>query len=179
MKRVVTALALSVAALAGAGAILSLVAPEAMAQVRAALVKNVDEPGRAPYHVYVEITQFNCFFGGCSNFGNFSGVILFDLPPVPAGKRLIITNVSGQLPSSSMENARIGFQSQQIISFQLVKWAFFGPFFLQFGGLGSFTAEANVNYGPGEQPHINLYLPSPTNYVGALHISGYFIDASN
>jgi hypothetical protein len=179
MKKVFMTIGAAAAVVAGVGAVLSFVAPKAIAQIRAALVKNVDEPGRAPYDVYVEVSTFSCFFGGCSNFGNFGGTVLFDLPAVPAGKRLIIKRVSGRLPSSTAVNAHIGFQTSQVISFQLVKWAYFGPFFSEFGVVQSFTADTEVTYGPGEQPHIHMFLPSQTNTTGFLQISGYYIDATN
>jgi hypothetical protein len=51
--------------------------------VRAALVSNVDDPGRIPYS-----HQANCTWNG-------SDVCIVDPPPVGAGKRLVITHVSG------------------------------------------------------------------------------------
>ena len=58
-------------------------AGHAIAQaVRAALVSNVDEPGRIPYQ-----TDQGC--------NAATGICSAALPPVPAGKRLVITNVSG------------------------------------------------------------------------------------
>jgi hypothetical protein len=56
-----------------------------LAQVRAALVQNVDDPGRIPYQGVRA-----CFFQS----NNFCTV---NFPPVPAGKRLVITHVSGFL----------------------------------------------------------------------------------
>jgi hypothetical protein len=64
-------------------------AGHAIAQaVRAALVSNVDEPGRVPY-------QFGRDFLDC-NPGN----CLVQFPPVPPGKRLVITNISGDIATS-------------------------------------------------------------------------------
>lgn len=181
MKRMLRMSGVVVALLAGAGAILSVVAPGAMAQVRIVrieLVKNVDEPGRAPYEVYVEFTQDGCSIGGCSNFYfDIEGLVLFDLPPVPAGKRLIIRHVSGRLPGSSELLAHVGFQSQREFFFRFVKWSFFGPFYP--GAGQGFNSEAYLTYAPGEQPHVHLVVPDQNAGIGFLQISGYFIDATN
>jgi hypothetical protein len=50
--------------------------------VRAALVRNQDEPGRNPYSQTV-----GCFSSGCS----------VTFPPVPAGQRLVVTFFNGAL----------------------------------------------------------------------------------
>lgn len=61
--------------------------PKAIAQIRAALVKNVDEPGRAPFQFHQ-----SAYVGVSSPCGlNFCD---FRLPAVPAGKRLVITNIA-------------------------------------------------------------------------------------
>jgi hypothetical protein len=61
-------------------------AGRAIAQaVRAALVSNVDDPGRIPYAVEKI----------CSP--SASQICITNTPPVPAGKRLVVTHVSGQL----------------------------------------------------------------------------------
>lgn len=62
-----------------------------LAQVRAALVQNVDEPGRNPYQ---ESQAFN-FIGSCSGAGGEICSVSF--APVPAGYRLVVTSVSGRL----------------------------------------------------------------------------------
>jgi hypothetical protein len=81
--------------MAGGFAVLVLVvgvfsAGPAIAQaVRAALVSNVDDPGRIPYRVVESFSQQDCEFG-CQG----------GAPLVPAGKRLVITNVSGDLSTT-------------------------------------------------------------------------------
>jgi len=55
-----------------------------MAQVRAALVKNVDEKGRNPYQQ-----------SGATGCG--SGLCDFTFPAVPAGKRLVVEHVSANI----------------------------------------------------------------------------------
>src|SRR5258706_15121720 len=54
--------------------------------VRAAVVKNIDEPGRSPFQ------QEAFFSGSCPNITACS----VNYAPVPANKRLVITNVSGR-----------------------------------------------------------------------------------
>ena len=168
-----------VAVLCAAAWLVTFTGTEAIAQIRAALVKNVDEPGRQPYEAYVEFTQSNCSFGGCSTFNNFGGTVLFDLAPVPAGKRWVIQHVSGRIPSNTSADAHVGLQTQQIISFQLVKWAFGGPFQPQFGTTQFFSTPTFVTVGPGEAPHVHVFLPSGNNVVGFLSFSGYLIDSTN
>jgi len=58
-----------------------------MAQVRPAIVKNVDEPARSPYQAYVHAAVGPGSACG-TNFCDFS------FPAVPANKRLAVTNVS-------------------------------------------------------------------------------------
>lgn len=58
----------------------------ALAQVRPALVKNLDEPGRAPFQFYAGVARGET---GCG--GNYCTI---SLPAVPANKRLVITNVA-------------------------------------------------------------------------------------
>lgn len=76
--------------LAGALALLAVFgkfyAVPVIAQVRAALVKNVDEKGRAPYQQsgFVQCTNGNSF---CDLF----------LPAVPANKRLVVEHVSANI----------------------------------------------------------------------------------
>lgn len=59
------------------------VGPAIAQTVRAALVSNVDDPGRIPYQILG-----SCFFSGTTDCHS-------NLPPVPARMRLVITQVSG------------------------------------------------------------------------------------
>ena len=70
-------------------AVIIVVSLKAPAQVRPAVVKNIDEPGRIPYQQHVAAAKASANCGG--NFCDFL------LPTVPAGKRLVITNFSGHL----------------------------------------------------------------------------------
>jgi hypothetical protein len=60
--------------------------PKLMAAIKAALVQNVDEPGRNPYSENKSTVD-------CIGFGTNNCNLQFS--PVPAGKRLVVTNVSG------------------------------------------------------------------------------------
>ncbi len=69
-------------------AVVSITRSDVVAQIRAALVKNVDEPGRVPY-----VQFFSAVPGLATGCGlNFCD---FYPPVVPAGKRLVITDVYG------------------------------------------------------------------------------------
>jgi len=140
-------------------------------------VKNVNEPGREPYEAYVEFSRFGCSGFACENFNTLGDIILFDGPVVPAGKRLIVKKLSGRLPNNSVQDVSIVLQQTQIVSQQLVKFGFYGPFFGQFNGLAGFSTDAFVTYGPGERPHFNAILPSGNNFIGYVTLTGYLIDA--
>ena len=60
-----------------------LFAQPVLAQTRSALVQSVDEPGRNPYQ---ELRNFNC---------RVRVICEFEFAPVPAGKRLVLTHISG------------------------------------------------------------------------------------
>jgi hypothetical protein len=78
---ITTALALALTGLIGA--------PAAQAQTRAALVQSVDEPARNPY----QEVQSNTTCRGTT-------VCSFNYADVPAGKRLVVTNIAGYVDTS-------------------------------------------------------------------------------
>ena len=139
-------------------------------------VKNANEPGREPYEAYIEFHSSGCGGFGCSNFNTLGTVVLFDGPEVPADKRLVVRKLSGRLPNSDVLNLSVVLQQSQILSQQLVKFGFYGPFFAQ-GALAGFSTDAFVTYGPGERPHFNLILPNGNNFIGYITLTGYLIDA--
>jgi hypothetical protein len=66
-----------------------------LSQIKAAFVQNVNEPGLNPYQFYVSFKQGFTFPQGV---GTCTGVQCdFVLPPVPSGKRLVITNITGNI----------------------------------------------------------------------------------
>ena len=68
--------------------------------IRAALVSNVDDPGRIPYEVR----------GLCNHLSTTS--FCSASQPVPAGKRLVSTHVAGFV----RENCRAAFRSKRLLS---------------------------------------------------------------
>ncbi len=76
-------------ALSLAAALLPWASP-AVAQTRAALVQSIDEPGRNPY----QETQSNTTCRGTTVCG-------FNFAAVPAGKRLVLTNISGYVDTGA------------------------------------------------------------------------------
>lgn len=155
---------------------------QAVAQVRPSYVKNVDEPGRTPYSTSMEFTTSACS-SNCSNLTTLWGVTVFDGPVVPAGKRLVVQWVSGDIASAN-EHISVGVQSGRIISNQWTIWQFAGPFYsFDSGGtpLYSFGTPAFFTVEPGQSPHFRLRISdaSPVNYSMTLFVSGYLIDAAN
>lgn len=137
------------------------------AQVRAAIVQNVDEPGRNPY----QETQF-VICGGPQNCN-------FSFAAVPAGKRLVLTNVNGfvdvkngTLPNANVESSLGGSQYATV----------FVPGTRGTVNLGStrvvYNSEVKAYFGPGEQPSgfYGLFSTSDTFVGGGLMtLTGYYV----
>ena len=140
----------------------------AVAQTRAALVQNVDEPGRNPY----QETQFT-ICGGPQNC-NFTFAV------VPSGKRLVLTHVSGfvdvrggTLPNSNVESNFGGNQFATVF--------FAGTRGTVFAGATRIVYNSDVlaYFGPGEQPSGFYGLFSTTDTflnAGSLTLTGYYIN---
>lgn len=91
MQRMATSLRAWPAALAlAAGAVGVLGTLPAAAQTRAALVQSVDEPARNPY----QETQFNIACRG-------TPICVLDFAVVPAGKRMVVTHISGYVDTAN------------------------------------------------------------------------------
>ena len=89
MKRALTYGLMTVGAVALLGALGFSTTPRLMAQIRAALVKSVDEPGRSPYQATV-----SC------NTGNNTLCVAFT-DPVPVNMRLVLTHVGAEFDIAS------------------------------------------------------------------------------
>jgi hypothetical protein len=142
-----------------------------LAQVRAALTQNIDEPGRNPYQEY--------YFSGSATCGSGQKFCNFDYSTVPVGKRLVVTHVSGyvdviggMLPNCNIQSSFGGSQYAE---------AFFtgvrGP-------VTSVSTRIFINqdllmyFGPNETPHTFCGLVSTSdNFAGAgnIELSGYYI----
>jgi hypothetical protein len=142
-------------------------AGHAIAQaVRAALVSNVDDPGRIPY-----ASQARCAF----STGSTSCSIVF--PPVPAGKRLVLTHVSGliteNLPGGTLILPRVfgGNSTYLLVTYQ--------------GGgavYNYFVIDQQVLkfYDAGQTPAVGLELGAAPNAGsdGDFNLTGYMLDCT-
>jgi hypothetical protein len=139
--------------------------PQVIAQVRPALVRNVDEPARVPYFVQAQPT--------CP----YSNECLVAGPVVPAGKRLRVTRLEGmillQVPnvivylSVNNDNAPVVLFPSSVFN-----QSFFGS------GV-SFNQEVDFTFEAGQAPY--LCVGTSGGAVSADHrnrytIAGYLVD---
>ena len=143
-----------------------------MAQVRAAIIQNQDEPGRNPYQESYFAFGTDCAAG--SQFCNYN------FSAVPVGKRLVLTNVSGYvdvkngtLPNANIQSSVAGSQSAAIF-FTGVRGAV--------STSGStrmyFNQPVRAYFGEGEKPHGFEGLVSTTDSFaggGEMVLSGYYV----
>jgi hypothetical protein len=100
--------------LALAAIVLMLAPGEAIAQ-RPALTKNIDEPGRIPYQQFVSAKpapSSACGLNFCT----------FVLPVVPAGKRLVVTDLYGTVslqPTGRVHSLRLEVWDRSVIPWVL------------------------------------------------------------
>jgi len=151
----------------------------ASAQVRAAYVKNVDEPGRIPYSQMAGFSPEGCAYNACNNFNHSPDGYRFSGDPIPAGKRFVAQWVSGEIPAAT------GYNTIAIMVGPATHvWQFAGPFYSydshgqtpiqSFGTPAFFTVE------PGASPAIRVRMQDPSpGYQTSIVISGYLIDANN
>lgn len=163
-----------------AAVISGIAAAPAIAQaVKAALVKNVDEPGRQPFEVNVDFTSSGCS-SHCVNFISSGTARNFATdPPVPMGKRWVVTEISGSIPSSSSIGNYMLLQDQQCFCFTVSKFYYWGPFISVAGVLQGFNAPVFTTIGPGERAHLYLEISAANNNFGDIVLSGYLIDSTN
>jgi hypothetical protein len=85
------------AAISTLAAVGTFTAKPLMAQIKAALVQDIDEPGRIPYQ---SIAVFSQGGGGCVGPNCFScsgNLCSLNFAPVPSNKRLVVTSVLGEV----------------------------------------------------------------------------------
>jgi hypothetical protein len=151
------------------GAVCALYAPQVLAQARSALVQSVDEPGRNPYQESLSNTT-------CRT----TTVCAFDFAAIPAGKRLVVTHISGYVDTAggTLPN---GFLSSTFGGSQYATVAFTGvrgPT----SGLGTrifFNHSVLAYFGVGENPRGVLHVngTGDTMSGGAqLMLTGYFVN---
>jgi hypothetical protein len=149
--------------LAGALALMAVLgkyyAVPALAQARAALIKNIDEKGRNPY---IQSGFLSCAAG--------TGLCDLFFPAVPSGKRLVIEQVSANINTSATPNA----------TFLVVS----GGTYFTLAPSGSaastfFAVNARVLafYESGQTPVYRVAMPSssPGVAIGAT-VAGYLVD---
>jgi hypothetical protein len=137
--------------------------------VRAALVSNVDDPGRIPY-----ARSTNCTF-------DVSGLCETLLPLVPDGKRLVITHVSGLVE----ENLPGGTYLRVLVqtSGSSGDFASFVPTYIgSFVGSNTFVFDQSVLLfvDAGQYAVTSVSLGgSPSNSAAQFSLTGYMLDCSN
>jgi hypothetical protein len=134
-------------------------------------VRNVDEPGRAPYQEYRSAQFSSCGSLNCE----------LDFAPVPAGKRLVIRSVSGSVnvsPGTVLVNATLVtefakrlvdvptfFQGNATTSLGNQDWLRFNSFIFAYAEPGS-TPHLGVSVSPGQ---------GGSTFASAA-LAGYYVD---
>lgn len=177
MKRVIRTLVLMSVLVVVSGFFLSIVADRAMAQLRAALVKNVDEPGRMPYQ---QLVGFIVEVGvNCINAQHC--IVSFN--PVPAGKRLVIEHMSmlvwvqngGQPVNTAFGDT---FTIGSGLDVAILQPAFTPGFGISGQTSWSLDRPVRVYYEAGQTPKVKV-VASATMFFGSASLHGYLIDATN
>ncbi len=140
------------------------------AQVKAALVRNIDEPARVPYFFSAEpafLTLNVCFLSGSV---------------VPAGKRLRVTRLAGAffLQDAALTGYTYGLHVSSGGTFPVLIFPGI-PFQNSFyGNTVSFNQEIDYYFEAGQRPVLqvisNLGIPFSGTSVSRLTITGYMID---
>lgn len=171
---------LAVAALVGLAV---LTGDEVVAQVRAALVKNVDEPWRTPWETRSQFlpNAGGCFgTSDCFNYADGPQFAVFDLRPVPAGKRWVVQSATGMLVNGvgRTNQIEIGYPRGSFV-FDGTKWGFAGPYSagVSFDS-AIFHTSLNISFGPGEAPFVKVVADPSLSGYSVLVFSGYLIDAN-
>ena len=175
MMRMIRTVTKATALVALACAALFLFTEEAAAQTRAALVKNVDEPGRQPYQSMVE---FNTSIPDCP----INSFCIVGFPVVPAGKRLIVQHVTVLIAvASGGQPNYLAFGDS--FSTNTGNVAIVQPNFTQGSSvLGSFfwflDRDVHVYYEAGGTPKLKVGASANFAFVGNASLHGYLIDAN-
>jgi len=138
--------------------------PKVAAQVRAALVRSVDEPARVPY--FISGLPSCPFANECEIFGTV----------VPAGMRVRVTRLEGFFVSSTVNGffaLGLNDDSHPVLMFPVAPFsgAFFGTVF-------SFSQDVDFNFEAGQTP---LLIVGGTGTISTdgrnkLTIAGYIVD---
>ena len=140
-------------------------------------------PGRTPWNTR---SQFLPNAGGCYgtsdcfNYTDTSTSAIFDLRPVPAGKRWVVqmasgglTNGYGRITSIELTNSRGG------VVYDGSKWFFAGPYSPgPVSNAGIFSANLFTTFEPGETPSVRVIATPNLSGYSVIVFSGYLIDAN-
>jgi hypothetical protein len=146
-----------------------LCAQPALAQTRAALVQSVDEPGRSPYQE--TLSDLSC---------RGTTVCSFNFTTVPAGKRLVLTHISGYV-DTGVGTLPNGFVQSSFGGSQYATLPFTGVR----GPNSALGTRIFVNhgvqafFGPGETPRGVYHINGSGDQMsgGALMmLTGYFVN---
>jgi len=132
-------------------------APTIAQAVKAAVVKNVDEPGRSPYHA-----SGSCVVGT---------LCTITFPAVPANKRLVVQYVSADLQSNNaVGNNGLGFLSDGFKSYANFDIPRIESLNFATGQEATAYIDANA------VPRFSLALPSSTAFQSHGILTGYLVD---
>lgn len=144
-------------------------APQAAAQSRAALVQSVDEPARNPYQE--ALSDLTC---------RGTTVCSFNFSTVPAGKRLVVTHISGYVDTGAGALPN-GFFSSSFGGSQYANVPFTGVR----GPTSALGVRIFINhnvlayFGAGESPRGVLHVNGSGDLMSGgatLFVSGYYIN---
>jgi hypothetical protein len=158
-------LLMGAAALALLGTLGHFSAKPLLAQIRAALVKNIDERGRTPYMV-----QVTCGTPGVA------AQCESDFPVVPANKRFVVEYVNGSLSAgqNNFQGAFLNVPSAGLNQFRLLAH-FDGN--INTRDLYTISMPVVFYYEPGQAPSVVLVaVTSPGVLFGTITLSGYLVD---
>jgi hypothetical protein len=151
--------------------------PAVAQAVRAALVKNADEPGRMPYTSLAAAFDFSSCLSNCT-----PGSALFNsfalLPPVPSGKRLIVNHIYGGIFSATLKSISIA-SAPSLTDYQADKLFYTGPFTPVPSNRFYFDAQVFLTFEPGGSVFVTPEIGTCINCNGYIRASGYLIDATN
>jgi hypothetical protein len=168
MKRVRALILISMLLILGA-VMLSFVPNRAIAQIRAALVRDIDERGRNPFQQT----------GQCSGFSDTCSIAF---TTVPANKRLVVEEVSSrstvrstvQILQSDLRNSQVGLlNNQPMYVIPQLQWSS--------GGTSQYVSNNRVVYyvEPGQTPVWNMITIGTGAILVDVTLTGYFVDLSN
>ena len=143
-----------------------------LAQVRAALVQNVDDPGRIPYQASVlGTTGANCSIIGCT----------FAFAPVPAGHRLVVQHVSMFIqPNANSVPAGVSLTAKTASSAFLVNVVFHATVQAADNDI-RFDQPVMAYFDAGETPLASIQASFNTaapNATQLAFLSGYMLDCT-